>query len=69
MEPETINALVDSHDELVRVVQACMSCILKHELLDALDGYMMVAEVKPGFAERAEIARKQAMRERIIHLC
>lgn len=69
MEPETINAIVDSHDELVRAVQACLGCILKHDLLDALDAFMFAAEVSPGFSERAEVARRQVMRERIIHRC
>lgn len=69
MEPETINAIVDSHDELVLAVQACFACIMKHDLLDALDAFMFAAGVSEGFAERAEVARKQVMRERIVHLC
>lgn len=68
MTPETIDAIVESHDELVRVCQAMMSLILKKNLFEDLAEYFVDADVTPGFAERAEEARTNVMNERI-RLC
>jgi len=70
MEPETIEALVKSHDELMEVVKACFSVILpSRKASKAITELLQASSVEPGFAERAEKARHDAMRERIINLC
>ena len=68
MTPETIDAIVESHDELMSACKAMMELILKHQLRESLDGYLIAHDVAPGFAVRAEEARTNVMHERI-RLC
>lgn len=68
MTDETVDAIVASHDELVRVCQAQMSLILKKGLFEELAAYFVDADVTPGFTTRAEEARTNVMHERI-RLC
>ena len=69
MTNETVNAIVDSHDELMRACRAMMALLLREKKMKKLDAYMADAEVAPGFAERAEAARKTVMYELVVHAC
>lgn len=59
IEQELIDELIKSHDELMRVSQACFQTILKAKLMHKLDKNMFALKVEGGFAGRAEEAARK----------
>ena len=68
LSPDIEDELVNSHDELRKVCQACFAILIENQLLDKLDAYLFADGVEAGFAERADEVRRKAMRERVIGL-
>jgi hypothetical protein len=68
--PDQIDELVRSHDEIMEVCKAAFEVIMsskKH--FKQLEVALAKRGVIPGFAERAEEIRKEIMHDRIIDIC